>query len=61
MKDVNKMNKKELMNHMFSLVSEVNFLKTLLQPEDTGHIHTTIDMLDSRIDDIKECLSNATA
>jgi hypothetical protein len=29
----------------------------MLQPHDTGHIHTTIGMLSSRIDDIKDCLA----
>ena len=51
------MNKKELLDHMFALVSEVQHLYTMLQPHDTGHIHTTIGMLNSRIDDIKDCLA----
>ena len=60
MKQVKEMDKKELMNHMFALVSEVQFLYTMLEPHDTGHIHTTIGLLKRRIDDIKDCLSNAT-
>jgi len=58
MKQVKEMDKKELMNHMFALISEVRFLYTMLEPHDTGHIHTTIGMLNRRIDDIKDCLSN---
>jgi len=30
----------------------------MLEPHDTGHIHTTIAMLNRRIDDIKDCLSH---
>ena len=56
MKNINEMNKAELKNHMFSLISERDHLKTLLQPEDTGHIHTTIDMLEDRIEELGECL-----
>ena len=55
MKQVKEMNRKELLDHMFALVSEVQHLYTMLQPQDTGHIHTTIGMLNSRIDDIKDC------
>ncbi len=29
----------------------------MLQQHDTGHIHTTIGVLNSRIDDIKDCLA----
>ena len=57
MKQVKEMNRKELLDHMFALVSEVQHLYTMLQPQDTGHIHTTIGMLNSRIDDIKDCLA----
>ena len=57
MKQLEKMNKKELMNHMFALINEVQHLYTMLEPHDTGHIHTTIAMLNKRIDDIKDCLS----
>ena len=57
MKQLEKMNKKELMNHMFALISEVQHLYTMLEPHDTGHINTNIAMLNKRIDDIKDCLS----
>ena len=58
MKKIEDMNKKELMQHMFALISEVQHLYTMLEPRDTGHIHTTIAMLNRRIDDIKNCLSH---
>tara|TARA_R110000803_G_scaffold126817_1_gene194362 strand:- start:41 stop:205 length:165 start_codon:yes stop_codon:yes gene_type:complete len=35
--------------HLIALIDEVEILKTMLRPEDTGHIHTTISMLENRI------------
>jgi len=57
MKQLEKMNKKELMNHMFALISEVQHLNTLLEPHDTGNIHDAIGVLNKRIDEMKDCLS----
>ena len=57
MKQVKEMNRKELLDHMLALVSEVQHLYTMLQPQDTRHIHTTISMLNKRIDNIKDCLA----
>ena len=39
------------------LKQEIALYKTMLRDHDTGHIHTTIGMLSSRIDDIKDCLA----
>jgi hypothetical protein len=35
------------------LEEEIAYYKTLLQPEDTGHIHTTINFLSQRLSNIK--------
>ena len=35
------------------LEDEVEYYKTLLQPEDTGHIHTTISFIKERIRELK--------
>lgn len=35
------------------LEDEVEYYKTLLQPEDTGHIHTTISFLKDRLKHLK--------
>jgi hypothetical protein len=35
------------------LEDEVEYYKTLLLPHDTGHIHTTINFLEARIQEIK--------
>jgi len=45
------------MNHMFALMNEVRILVWRLRPEDTGHIHTTINTLNGRVDEIKYELS----
>ena len=39
------------------LEKEIELYKTRLREHATGHIHTTIGMLNSRIDDIKDCLA----
>jgi len=43
------MTSKEKLEHMIALKREVAILKTMLQPHDTGHIHTTINMLEGRV------------
>ena len=35
------------------LEEEIEYYKTLLQPPDTGHIHTTIGFLRRRIEELK--------
>ena len=53
------MNCKEKLEHMLALKREVAILTTMLQPQDTGHIHTTINMLEDRIQDLyKEIYSS---
>jgi len=41
-------------NHLAALMSEVEILKGRIQPHDTGHIHTTINVLESRITELRE-------
>lgn len=36
-------------NHLEALRLEVAILKTMLEPHDTGHIHTAISVLEHRI------------
>ena len=57
MKDVIKMNRDELMSHMFALISEVNYNKILIKEHDTGHIIDYVGRLEERIEELKECLS----
>mgnify|MGYP007096793095 CR=1 FL=1 len=44
---------RQLLEHMMHLIRERDHLKTLLQPQDTGHINTAISVLDKRIIEIK--------
>lgn len=41
-------------NHMNVLKVEIEYLKTQIQPHDTGHIHTTISTLKHRVSKIEE-------
>ena len=36
------------------LLEEINTLKSRIRPEDTGHIHTTISVLQGRVEEIKK-------
>ena len=48
-----------LMNHERALREEINVLKERLQPHDTGHIHTTINTLEERVQEIKQRIENS--
>ena len=43
------MTQEEKLHHMCALKTEVEILKSMLRPHDTGHIHTTISTLENRI------------
>ena len=43
------MTNEQKLEHMCALKREIEILKEMLRPHDTGHIHTTIDMLESRV------------
>ena len=36
------------------LMDEISIAKSKLQPQDTGHIYTSISYLESRVDEIKK-------
>ena len=46
------MRRSKELNHLVHLKDEINHLKSLLQPHDTGHIHTTIGVLEERVEEI---------
>jgi len=48
--------KKHLMQHISALLDEIDFLREQLQPHDTGHIHTAIGVLESRVDKLWESM-----
>ncbi len=49
--------RKERMDHMFALMDEVRVLVGRLEEHDTGHIHTTISVLNERVEEIRLELS----
>ncbi len=40
------------MEHIIHLIREIDYLRTQIQPHDTGHIHTTISTLENRVEDL---------
>ena len=40
------------MEHIIHLIREIDYLRTQIQPHDTGHIHTTINTLESRVEEL---------
>ena len=40
------------MEHIIHLIREIDYLRTQIQPHDTGHIHTTISTLESRVEEL---------
>ena len=49
-----KMSRSKELNHLVHLKDEINELKTRIRPEDTGHIHTTISVLQGRVEELKQ-------
>ncbi len=52
----NKLENKKLINDLVRinvLEEEIEYYKSLLQPHDTGHIHTTISFLSQRLSNLK--------
>ena len=43
-------------DRLVMLMEEIALLKSRLQPQDTGHIHTTISTLESRVEEIRNNL-----
>ena len=44
-------------DRLVMLMEEIAILKSRLQPHDTGHIHTTISTLESRVEEIRNDLA----
>ena len=38
------------------LLDEVNIIKSRIQPHDTGHLHTTVNVLNERIEEVSNKL-----
>ena len=48
----------QLVMHKGALLKEIEFLKTQLRDHDTGHIRTTINVLEDRVKEIESFLSD---
>jgi len=44
--------KQYTLEHIIHLIREIDYLKTQIQPHDTGHIHTTISTLEHRVEEL---------
>jgi hypothetical protein len=47
------MDSKRLLEHMITLMREIQIIKSRIEPQDCGHMHTTVNFLESRVDEIK--------
>jgi|TARA_Y100001963_G_scaffold25713_1_gene34858 hypothetical protein len=47
-----------LMNYMNFLLEEIKVLRARIQPHDTGHIHTTVSVLEGRVKEIQDKIIN---
>ena len=45
-------------DRLVMLMDEISIAKGKLQPQDTGHIHTSISYLESRVDELKNEIYN---
>tara|TARA_Y100000004_G_scaffold2797_1_gene3311 strand:+ start:137 stop:307 length:171 start_codon:yes stop_codon:yes gene_type:complete len=48
------MSRSKALNHFQMLLEEIATLQRRIKPEDTGHIHTTISVLQGRVEEIKK-------
>ena len=51
------MDRNEKLSHMLALTEEINILTQRVKPQATGHIISTINMLRTRVTELKEELS----
>ena len=45
------------MNHLFTLLKEIEILRDRFAPTDTGHLRGAVSVLESRVEELKEKLS----
>ena len=45
------------MDHMFALIHEINIIKARIEPTDCGHLNTTVRVLDDRVQELRQELS----
>ncbi len=50
------MDSKRLLEHMITLMREIQIIKSRIEPQDCGHMHTTVNFLEHRVEEIKNQL-----
>ena len=48
-------------DRLIFLMEEIAILQSKLRPEDTGHLHTTISTLQSRVEEIRGDLNGSSS
>ena len=49
--------RKKKVDHMMTLIDEIVIISERLMPHDTGHLHTAVNVLQSRVEELREELS----
>ena len=47
------MSRSQLLQHLRALEEEIRILRSRLQPHDTGYLHTTINTLQERVNELE--------
>jgi hypothetical protein len=50
---------KKKLNHMIVLMEEISIINKMIQPEDCGHMKTTVSFLKVRVDNIRNEIESA--
>ena len=50
------MDSKRLLEHMITLMREIQIIKSRIEPQDCGHMHTIVNFLEHRVEEIKNQL-----
>lgn len=48
-------------DRLIFIMEEIAIAKSKLQPQDTGHIHTSINYMESRVEELREKLNGKTS
>ena len=48
------------LTHMLALIDEIAIIKSRIEPQDCGHMHTTVNMLQSRVEELRGEIENET-
>ena len=46
--------RKQKMDHMMTLMEEIVIISERVMPHDTGHLHTAVNVLQGRVDELRQ-------